>query len=97
MHLPALTTLKLLLLLCPAGTAPADLELQPNAGAPLLRTEKARREWVEQELELCSTSWQYQKVRVASSLALTQGITPAAILLAPTVRWYICFSPVPLH
>ncbi|WIA39358.1 hypothetical protein OEZ86_005467 [Tetradesmus obliquus] len=44
------------------GSAPADLELQPNAAAPLLRTEKARREWVEQELELCSTSWQYQKV-----------------------------------
>eukprot|EP00775_Hariotina_reticulata_P005026 gene5026-5268_t len=40
----------------------AELELQPNALAPLLRTEKARREWVEQELELCNASWQYQKV-----------------------------------
>jgi kinesin family protein 4/21/27 len=54
-----------LLASCPAGMAPADLELQPNAAAPLLRTEKARREWVEQELELCSTSWQYQKVNSA--------------------------------
>ncbi|KAF8064520.1 KIN4A [Scenedesmus sp. PABB004] len=44
------------------GAAPPELELQPNATAPLLRTEKARREWVDQELELCSTSWQYQKV-----------------------------------
>eukprot|EP00879_Flechtneria_rotunda_P010714 GHRR01011196.1.p1 GENE.GHRR01011196.1~~GHRR01011196.1.p1 ORF type:complete len:1304 (+),score=608.99 GHRR01011196.1:374-4285(+) len=44
------------------GTQAVDLELQPNASAPLLRTEKARRTWVEQELELCSTSWQYQKV-----------------------------------
>jgi hypothetical protein len=36
--------------------------LQPNASAPLLRNSKARREWIEQEMELCSTSWQYQKV-----------------------------------
>lgn len=42
--------------------AGADLELQPNASAPLLRTSKARREWIDQEMELCSTSWQYQKV-----------------------------------
>jgi kinesin family protein 4/21/27 len=46
----------------PAGAAGADLELQPNASAPLLRTSKARREWIDQEMELCSTSWQYQKV-----------------------------------
>jgi hypothetical protein len=59
-------TCYLLLVCCTAGNAHADLELQPNAGAPLLRTEKARREWVEQELELCSTSWQYQKVRAGS-------------------------------
>lgn len=39
------------------------MELQPNASAPLLRTSKARRDWIEQEMELCSTSWQYQKVR----------------------------------
>jgi hypothetical protein len=45
-----------------AGAAGADLELQPNASAPLLRNSKARREWIEQEMELCSTSWQYQKV-----------------------------------
>jgi hypothetical protein len=46
-----------------AVAAGADLELQPNASAPLLRNSKARREWIEQEMELCSTSWQYQKVR----------------------------------
>lgn len=45
-----------------AGGAGADMELQPNASAPLLRTSKARREWIDQEMELCSTSWQYQKV-----------------------------------
>ena len=45
-----------------AGAAGADLELQPNAAAPLLRTSKARREWIEQEMELCSTSWHLQKV-----------------------------------
>lgn len=44
------------------GSTGGDLELQPNASAPLLRNSKARREWIEQEMELCSTSWQYQKV-----------------------------------
>lgn len=62
--------------LCCAGAGGADVELQPNASAPLLRTSKARREWIEQEMELCSTSWQYQKVRLlvagaASSLLST--------------------------
>jgi kinesin family protein 4/21/27 len=45
-----------------AGGSGANLELQPSASAPLLRNSKARREWIEQEMELCSTSWQYQKV-----------------------------------
>ena len=30
-------------------------ECQPNAGAPLLRDEAARRSWVEQELAACCT------------------------------------------
>lgn len=41
--------------------------MQPNAGAPLLRTERARREWVEQELDLCNTSWEYMKVGEGAS------------------------------
>lgn len=44
-----------------------DMEMQPNAGAPLLRTERARREWVEQELDLCNTSWEYMKVGEGAS------------------------------
>jgi hypothetical protein len=51
-----------------AGNAGADVELQPNTSAPLLRNTKARREWIEQEMELCSTSWQYQKVISGSML-----------------------------
>lgn len=43
------------------------MEMQPNAGAPLLRTERARREWVEQELDLCNTSWDYMKVGASVS------------------------------
>ncbi|KAI8464754.1 MAG: hypothetical protein J3K34DRAFT_525930 [Monoraphidium minutum] len=39
-----------------------SMEMQPNAGAPLLRSERARREWVEQEVDLCNTSWEYMKV-----------------------------------
>lgn len=58
--LPYQTNCTHVLLMC-AGTG-AEMELQPNAAAPLLRNSKARREWIEQEMELCSTSWQYQKV-----------------------------------
>lgn len=29
------------------------VECQPNTGAPLLRDEKARRDWVERELDIC--------------------------------------------
>lgn len=58
-----------------AAAAGADLELQPNASAPLLRNSKARREWIEQEMELCSTSWQYQKVGMMSGLCLLQALT----------------------
>jgi kinesin family protein 4/21/27 len=45
-----------------AAARGGELEMQPNAGAPLLRSERARREWVEQELDLCNTSWEYMKV-----------------------------------
>jgi len=70
---------------CCAGAGGADVELQPNASAPLLRTSKARREWIEQEMELCSTSWQYQKVSVmvagaASSLLSTLCLTHKLLL-----------------
>lgn len=36
-----------------AASRPAGVECQPNAAAPLLRDEKARREWVEHELDMC--------------------------------------------
>ena len=36
-----------------AANKPAGVECQPNAAAPLLRDEKARREWVEHELDMC--------------------------------------------
>ena len=37
------------------ATAKANslVECQPNTGAPLLRDEKARRDWVERELDIC--------------------------------------------
>ena len=36
-----------------AASKPAGIESQPNAGAPLLRDERTRREWVEHELDMC--------------------------------------------
>ena len=33
------------------------VECQPSASAPLLRDEKARRDWVERELEFCCQVW----------------------------------------
>jgi len=35
------------------ASKPAGVECQPNAAAPLLRDEKARREWLEHELDMC--------------------------------------------
>jgi len=50
-----------------------NVECQPNAGAPLLRSEPARRQWLEQELDLCNTSWEYQKVGVGQCCCLVPG------------------------
>lgn len=50
-----------------------NVECQPNAGAPLLRSEPARRQWLEQELDLCNTSWEYQKVGVGQCCCLMPG------------------------
>lgn len=36
-----------------AAKACSLVECQPNTGAPLLRDEKARRDWVERELDIC--------------------------------------------
>lgn len=36
-----------------ATVKPSGVECQPNAGAPLLRDEKGRREWLENELDMC--------------------------------------------
>ncbi|KAL3131725.1 hypothetical protein ABBQ38_007446 [Trebouxia sp. C0009 RCD-2024] len=38
------------------------VECQPNTGAPLLRDEKARRDWVERELDICCQSFDLQRV-----------------------------------
>ena len=35
------------------ASKPAGVECQPNAAAPLLRDEKARRDWLEHELDMC--------------------------------------------
>ncbi len=32
------------------------------AAAPLLRTERARRDWLEKELDLCNQSYEYRRV-----------------------------------
>ena len=45
-----------------AAAARGEPEMQPNAAAPLLRSERARREWLEQELDLCNTSWELMRV-----------------------------------
>eukprot|EP00887_Chlorella_sp_A99_P003111 scaffold9.g3111.t1 len=39
-----------------------SVEVQPNPSAPLLRDERARQRWVEQELEACCASYELQKV-----------------------------------
>ncbi|DBA94598.1 TPA: hypothetical protein ACH3X1_002180 [Trebouxia sp. C0004] len=46
------------------STAKANslVECQPNTGAPLLRDEKARRDWVERELDICCQSFDLQRV-----------------------------------
>ncbi|DBB08621.1 TPA: hypothetical protein ACH3X3_008748 [Trebouxia sp. C0006] len=46
------------------ATAKANslVECQPNTGAPLLRDEKARRDWVERELDICCQSFDLQRV-----------------------------------
>ena len=36
-----------------ASRSNSGVECQPNIAAPLLRDEKARREWVERELDIC--------------------------------------------
>ncbi|KAG2444138.1 hypothetical protein HYH02_009078 [Chlamydomonas schloesseri] len=38
------------------------VEMQPNIAAPVLRTDKDRREWLQKELELCNMSSEFRKV-----------------------------------
>lgn len=46
-----------------ASPMPSDnLECQPNSTAPVLKTEKAVKSWVQQELDVCCTSYHLQKV-----------------------------------
>lgn len=44
------------------SNAMSNAEMQPNNGAPSLRNERERRDWIEAELDLCNQSWVYQKV-----------------------------------
>ena len=37
----------------PQHTASNGVEAQPNNTAPLLRDEKARRDWIEHEVDMC--------------------------------------------
>ncbi|GFR40655.1 hypothetical protein Agub_g1240 [Astrephomene gubernaculifera] len=39
-----------------------NVEIQPNVQAPVLRTDKDRREWLLKELELCNMSCEFRKV-----------------------------------
>lgn len=43
------------------GNSPG-VELQPNKEAPLLRTDKHRRNWIERELDNCNQVFEYQRV-----------------------------------
>lgn len=38
------------------------IELQPNSNAPLLRDDRSRIEWIEQELDLCNQSWDLKRI-----------------------------------
>ncbi len=40
-----------------AASAGAEVECQPNTSAPLLRDDKARKAWVERELDACCAVW----------------------------------------
>ncbi|GLC45179.1 hypothetical protein PLESTB_000427200 [Pleodorina starrii] len=39
-----------------------NIEIQPNAQAPLLRTDKDRRDWLQRELDLCNMACEFRKV-----------------------------------
>ncbi|KAL6746535.1 hypothetical protein V8C86DRAFT_2939694 [Haematococcus lacustris] len=77
-------------------------EVQPNADAPLLRNEKARREWLEKELDLCNQSFEYRRVLegelaqraethgqlrdVVKRLMLVSNLVPASPLASAAAR-----------
>lgn len=61
------------------------VECQPNTGAPLLRDEKARRDWVERELDICC---QVSPVQSASCNTLSRGV---CVLIH--VALSLCASP----
>ena len=44
------------------SVAPGSADVQPHSEAPVLRSERARREWVEKELEHCNLSYEYRRV-----------------------------------
>eukprot|EP00803_Ostreobium_quekettii_P004619 evm.model.scf_3423.1 EVM.evm.TU.scf_3423.1 scf_3423:4192-12887(+) len=45
-----------------SGAAGVAVECQPNLHAPLLKDEKARREWLEREINVCNRSWDLRRV-----------------------------------
>ena len=53
-----------------AAALGSGVEVQPNGGAPLLRDEKARRDWVEHELDMCCQVRAPARTRIAATVCL---------------------------
>eukprot|EP00798_Chlamydomonas_sp_ICE-L_P008275 gene8275-1544_t len=78
---------------------PDGAEVRPNSGAPILRTEHQRREWLEAELDSCNQSFEYRRVlegelaqrgeayrqlrEVMKKLMISDNLVPSSPLLAP--------------
>ncbi|GAX80469.1 hypothetical protein CEUSTIGMA_g7908.t1 [Chlamydomonas eustigma] len=84
-----------------SNTAAIPVEVQPNPHAPLLRNEKARRDWLEKELDMCNLSFEYQRVldgelaqradinrqlkEVEKRLMMTDNLVPASPLVMSSI------------
>lgn len=63
----------------PVHVSSNAIEAQPNSAAPLLRDEKARREWIEHELDLCCQVGHLEmSCKVDILLSAFGGSAPAA-------------------
>lgn len=56
------------------------IEAQPNSMAPLLRDEKARREWIEHELDMCCQVQENSQLQTTESNAITYLRLPKHVL-----------------